>query len=299
MCAQRALTILALLLVGSLLGGTAFGAASSLLTSKDIKDGAIQNRDIKEGVITMSRLKQSTQDLINASGPSGPAGAPGAPGTPGVPGAPGGSVPTIPSSDFGIINRNTSGSPVAQLRNGPVAGSSHPPLGVGSMNMLVGSNEKLAVGISGNGQVAELDTVSLAVYTNGENSAQGATNMPNIQFEIDPNLASSTSNFATMTFVANNTSPGQWATVDATDPADGSWFLTGAAGTAIGCTQATTCSLADVKTKLNDGGDAATILTLMVNKGRDSAYWTGAVDALRVNNRVADFEVGGITVKDA
>ena len=102
MCAQRALTILALLLVGSLLGGTAFGAASSLLTSKDIKDGAIQNRDIKEGVITMSRLKQSTQDLINASGPSGPAGAPGAPGTPGVPGAPGGSVPTIPSSDFGI-----------------------------------------------------------------------------------------------------------------------------------------------------------------------------------------------------
>ena len=124
------------------------------------------------------------------------------------------------------------------------------------MNMLVGSNEKLAVGISGNGQVAELDTVSLAVYTNGENSAQGATNMPNIQFEIDPNLApsTSTSNFSTMTFVANNTSPGQWATVDATDPADGSWFLTGAAGTAIGCTQATTCSLADVKTKLNDGG---------------------------------------------
>ena len=34
----RTLKILGLLLVGSMLGGTAFGAAESVITSKDIKD---------------------------------------------------------------------------------------------------------------------------------------------------------------------------------------------------------------------------------------------------------------------
>jgi hypothetical protein len=48
--------VLALLILGSLLGGSAFAAADRLLTSKDIKDGSLQNRDIRSGVISMSRL---------------------------------------------------------------------------------------------------------------------------------------------------------------------------------------------------------------------------------------------------
>ena len=50
--------------------------AAALITSDDIQDGSIQNRDIRSGVITMSRLAPTTQDLINAKhlGPAGPAG---------------------------------------------------------------------------------------------------------------------------------------------------------------------------------------------------------------------------------
>ena len=55
--------------VGVLVGGGTFATAATLLTSKDIKDGAIQNRDIRTGAITMSRLSESTQELIREGGP--------------------------------------------------------------------------------------------------------------------------------------------------------------------------------------------------------------------------------------
>ena len=75
----RTLQIPALLIVGSLLGGTAF-AASSVITSGDIKDETIQNRDIDKGVITMNRFAQSTQDKINEAATPGPGGGAGSPG---------------------------------------------------------------------------------------------------------------------------------------------------------------------------------------------------------------------------
>jgi hypothetical protein len=48
-----------------------------------------------------------------------------------------------------------------------------------------------------------------------------------------------------------------------------------------------------MQTKLADGGDEATILTLGVTKGRDYA-WQGAIDRLRVNSQVFDFEASGV-----
>ena len=65
------LKALCLILLGVLLGGGALAAADSLLTSKDIKDGAIQNRDIREGVISLNRLTEGVQDLIESAGPAG------------------------------------------------------------------------------------------------------------------------------------------------------------------------------------------------------------------------------------
>ena len=41
---------------------------ASVITSSDIKDETIQNRDIDKGVITMNRFAQSTQDKINQAG---------------------------------------------------------------------------------------------------------------------------------------------------------------------------------------------------------------------------------------
>jgi hypothetical protein len=287
----RTLNVLLLLLLGSLLGGTAFGAAEQVFTSKNIKDGTIQNRDIRTGVISMNRLTTGVQDLINeggAQGPSGAPGAPGGPGAPGAPGAPGGSTPSLSSGDFGIVNRNTKGSPMAEPRTGPVSGESRPPYGSGSLNLLVGQGEKIAYGISQGGLLKNLDKVGFSVYTTGENAGRGPANMPNIQFEINPKGAGLS--FATMVFVPKTTAPYKWTTIDATDPANGYWYLT--RGTS--CDQTTTCSLADIKSLYPDGE----FLTLMINKGTDQE-WQGAVDGLRVNNTVADFEEGGVIIRKA
>ena len=72
--------VLVLLLLG-VLGGGRLAAAATLITSKDIKDEGIQNRDIRKGVITMSRLSESTQDLIRQGGEADAAGSPGRPGS--------------------------------------------------------------------------------------------------------------------------------------------------------------------------------------------------------------------------
>ena len=287
----RTLNVLLLLLLGSLLGGTAFGAAEQVFTSKNIKDGTIQNRDIRKEVISMNRLTTGVQDLINEGGAQGPAGAPGTPGAPGAPGAPGtpgGSTPSLSSGDFGVINRNTKGSPVSQLRTGPVSGDSHPPFGSGSLGLLVGPNEKMSYGISQSGLLKNLDRVGFSVYTTGENAGRGADNMPNLQFEINPKAPGLS--FATLVFVPKGTTAYKWTTIDATDSAAGHWYLT--RGTV--CTQNATCTLADVKAAYPD----AEFLTLIINKGTDFE-WQGAVDGLRVNDTVADFEEGGVIVKKA
>src|SRR3954453_4491652 len=83
---------LCLVLLGILVGGGTIAAADSLLTSADIKDGGIQNRDIRVGAITLNRLTDNVQEMIEASSNGAP-GAPGTPGAPGAPGAPGGSSP--------------------------------------------------------------------------------------------------------------------------------------------------------------------------------------------------------------
>jgi len=102
-------------------------------------------------------------------------------------------------------------------------------------------------------------------------------------------------------FVPNTTAPNAWTSIDATDPATGFWFLTGTsptgAGTVTGCNQTTTCTFAQVKAALAQG-TGATILTAQITKGRDFE-WQGAVDALRVNAKVYDFEASGVNVRAA
>ncbi|WP_148014455.1 hypothetical protein [Streptomyces sp. ME109] len=73
----------------------------------------------------------------------------------------------------------------------------------------------------------------------------------------------------------------------------GTWFLTGNAGTVTGCNQSTPCTFPQLKTALNDGGQAPTIYTAAVGKGRDN-LWAGAVDGLRINRNIYDFEAGGV-----
>ncbi len=44
---------------------------------------------------------------------------------------------------------------------------------------------------------------------------------------------------------------------------------------------------------LDDGGDPAIIATVAVSKGRDNS-WQGAVDGLKINDTVYDFEEMGV-----
>jgi len=53
------------------------------------------------------------------------------------------------------------------------------------------------------------------------------------------------------------------------------------------------CTLDQVKTGLADGDPAALIGTVGISKGTDFAF-SGAVDALQINDVVYDFEPNGV-----
>jgi hypothetical protein len=253
-----------------------------------------------------------------ATGPTGPQGSTGATGATGSTGATGATGPQgVPGTveyvgeHWGVVTRNTIGSPVADLRSGPYGSfglapeAQAPPYGIGSLGIAVADNalsggtpqEKASFGnevdFFGN-LVADLTEVGFHVFQTGENAAISARNMPNITLEIDPNLESSPSNYSSLVFVPDAAPvTNQWSDyIDATESGD--WYLTGAAGTATGCSASSFCDFVAVQAALADGGEDASIYTVQVAKGRDNA-WVGAVDGLRINAEVYDFEPFGVT----
>jgi hypothetical protein len=194
------------------------------------------------------------------------------------------------------VNRNTIGSPAAFLRSGPGT----PPVGKGALNLAVkDGTEKASYGNEvdsfAGGLVNNLTRVGFHVYTTGENTAAGAgsANMPSITFEIDPNVTGKTTNFSSLVYMPPNSASNQWSGyIDATQT--GLWGLTGGqfAGTPCDINGAR-CTFTQMKAYLEDGGDPATILTAAVTKGRDFS-WQGAVDGLRINDMLFDFEESGV-----
>jgi hypothetical protein len=293
-------TVLAFCALFVALGGSAFAAKHF-----------INGRTIKKGSIPFNRLSHSTRNRIAAKprvgngpqgargpqgpqGPPGPQGAKGADGADGATGATGPQGPGFVASSWGIIDRNTIGSPQIDLRQGPGT----PPLGTGSLNFLVGSGtEKAAYGneVSFTGQnVSDLTAVGFSVFQTGEDQSDNgdANNLPNIDIEVHPNDGVHT--FSTMVYVPAGPAANVngWSSFDAAT--NGQWYFTGSFGTANGCNQTTMCSFAGAKT----AAGTATIASVAVAKGRDHA-WQGAVDALRINNQVFDFEQLGVTAHPA
>lgn len=278
-----------------ILGASTAGAAS-FITSKKILDGTILGRDIHKSTISESRLSKGVRTKLNhlaQPGQNGAAGATGNVGATGATGAPGaagqnGADATISSGNWGIVNRNTIGSPDMTFRSGPAT----PPVGTGSLNIVVGdATEKAAFGnevdFAGT-PLASLDTLAFGVYTTGEDRAISPANLPSIGIEVDPTGPGSATapNFSTLVSVPVDAPANQWSTQDASG---GQWFYTGAAGTASNCNQTTTCTFAAAKAAFPQ----ATLFTMQITKGRDNA-WQGAVDALRVNAKVYDFEATGV-----
>jgi hypothetical protein len=260
------------------------------LKSRDVRDNNLKSRDVRDNSLTLKDLRDSSERaLTRAAQRAG-----------------------FKNPQWGIITRNHIGSAVADLRGGPfgtfgVEGEqASPPYGEGSLGIAVSDNamsgtheEKAAFGneIDFYGDpVSGVQEVGFHVFQTNENHTRAPENLPSIQFEIDPNLETSTSNYSTLVYnpepVADE-NRNRWSPyIDGTESGD--WGLTGGAGTATGCDQnANRCSWSELQDALDDGGDEATIYTLAITKGRDHA-WVGAVDGLRINDTIYDFEPLGV-----
>jgi hypothetical protein len=315
-------------LIVALVVGTTGAVAASLITGKDIQNGTVAGKDLKKKLRT--KINQhgtgtagapGAPGAAGATGPVGPQGQQGQAGQQGVKGDTGdtgatgdtgpATAATYQGATWSLIDRNTQGSAVAALRAGPTFGTAanqKPPLGIGSLGIEVGPNpEKIDFGnqVDFAGQpVSGLSQVSYSYTQTGEDYDRGPANLPNISLEINPNVG--TAHYSSMVYVppAPTRAAEQWITTNAgTDPGgtSGWYFTNGATATATLCGQNAGqhfCSLTEAKTQLaaaQTGGTPASILTVGIGKGVDKEY-QGAVDALRINNQVFDFEPFGVSV---
>ncbi|MFD3454527.1 hypothetical protein ACFWVC_20410 [Streptomyces sp. NPDC058691] len=220
-----------------------------------------------------------------------------------------------PSADhWGVITRNTMGSPVAELRNGPIVpfptpgvlgATARPPYGTGSLGIAVADSaielplrqEKVDFGNEVDffgDPLLGLNKIGFHVFQTGENVTYGGgrPNMPNIRIEIDPNRTEP-DNYSTLVWVPPATSAlNSWSPfIDATT--SGTWYLT---GEETNCKSSSPCSFTNLKASFAGGIAPPTILSIAVGKGRDH-MWIGAVDGLRVNRYVYDFEADGVRAR--
>jgi hypothetical protein len=306
------------LAVVALVVGVSSGAmAAKLITGADIKDGSVTTKDIKNGTLTGSDIKKASvggdrlkkgaigTDRLKDGAVTSAKIKDGTIGTQDLSSAAKNSLKTTYSGpNWSIVDRNVIGNGDAYLRSGPTSafGGTNvaPPFGIGSLGIRTGSGtDKAAFGdqVDFQGMLfSSINALDYWAFTTGENIAAGGSsvNLPSVEVEINPNLNATPTSFSTAVFLpdAGSNNPG-WNNIDAIT--SGQWFLTGAAGTATGCNQTTTCTWAALQTALNDGGNPATIYTVEISKGRDFAY-SGAVDGLRVNNDIYDFEPFGVTI---
>jgi hypothetical protein len=219
---------------------------------------------------------------------------------------------------WGIITRNTIGSPVGELRFGPYGSFGHtgptarPPFRKGSLGIevadrstsLVPPSEKVDFGNEVDffgDPVLALDEVGFHVFQTGENIAPAGPandrNVPVIRFEIDPNLTACPAvNYTSMVWVPDPipaASINEWSDyIDATTT--GNWYFTNfCVATETTCTELLTCDFTQAMTALNDGAPTPITYTVQVGKGRDN-MWVGAVDGLRLNRTIYDFEESGV-----
>jgi hypothetical protein len=287
--------------------GAGSGAvAGSLLTGDDIKNRSIEGVDLATGSVNSAKVENGSLQLKDLDAEVTDAiGATGKPGTQGPAGPKGPEGPQGPKGESGtatyagphwsVIDRNVIGAGDAALRSGPTSNWAdtmvQPPMGVGSLGIRTASaNDKTAFGNEVDFQgdaLASVTSVSFWEYTTGENKAKYVDNAASVAMEINPNNGAQT--YSTLNYVVRDLPTNVWTKVTADQK---SWYLTGAAGTATGCNQATYCTLDEVKAALPQ----AKLFTVAISKGRDYAF-SGAVDALQIGSTTYDFEPFGVVEK--
>jgi hypothetical protein len=258
--------------------------ANNAVNSAKIQDGQVMSADIANGTIAIGDISPAAQTALSAvySGPN-----------------------------WGVMHRNVIGNGDSYLQAGPgfVQVGDPPnvtveitpaPLGVGSLGIRTGAGtDKAAFGNALDfigDPVSGLTDVSFQVFTTGENIDISPINLPNISIEILANLAPGLGDYTTMVYEPPAQLPG-WQLHDAVADPDPHWRLTGAEGDLTDCNQVTLCTFEDLLTALEDGGTPALIGTVGITKGTSATVtdtFSGAVDALRINDTVYDFEPNGV-----
>jgi hypothetical protein len=258
------------------------------LTSKDLKKGTIKTDRLKDGAVTSAKIKNGTiagKDLSS--------------------GAKNSLKTTYAGPNWGIVDRNVQGGGDSYLRAGPTtatpAGVTSPPLGIGSLGIrTAGPADKAAFGDQVDfvgDDFSEVTAAAYSVFATGEDFSGGATNLPSISFELLFPAGGANPGFHTLFYQPSiaATDVNKWTTIDAVADATPHWGLSGAAGTT--CDQnGGLCTFAQVQDYIAANDEGTTILTVQITKGSGQPAFSGAVDALRINNDIFDFEPFGVSI---
>ena len=118
--------------------------------------------------------------------------------------------------------------------------------------------------------------------------------MPTITFEVDPNCrADRTSNYSSLVFMPDELRRPTSGAATSTRAHDRPWGVTGSAVNGTDCgINGWRCTFAELQAPRATTANGQ-IISVAVGKGSDYAF-QGAVDGLRVNDTVFDFEAGGV-----
>jgi hypothetical protein len=311
----RGVALVASAAVLALAAGGSGAVAASLITSADIKDKAVKKVDLAENSVVSSKVKDGTlklkdlgkkaNDKINKGGPAGPAGPRGQTGAQGPAGPQGPQGPAgtpgagpFPQTLWGPVIRNQQGAGQSALQTGPAP----VPMGTGSLKLVTtGTADLAAFGDSVDFAGITLNSITNLSYSSYNPDAT-PTDRPSLRLEVNPHLVADDSVGGVFEFTTVIYEPADGATGWATHSnihADAGWFATGAAGTQIGCTQATKCTLPQLTANLvgnSDGDPAAPAISSGVYFGLGSGLpaATTAVDKFVFNTYTFDFEPNGV-----
>jgi hypothetical protein len=248
-----------------------------------------------------------------ATGPQGPRGETGPQGPKGDPG----DRASLSRLPWGVVGRNTIGSPAAYFRVGPwgrtsgYAATVPPPLGDGSLGIHVegvngtgSSAEKLSFGDEttfADLPIRSISTLSYWVYTAEDVFTNHS--LPTLSVEANPDANGA--GYTTLVYLPDgSTAPSAPSprTVNAWqkyDPlaAGNKWH-----STADLDPNTTLCQISN-PSQFSDlvaqtGPNARVSFSLAITKGRDNEF-TGAVDAVTVNGATYDFEPEGVLARGA
>jgi Collagen triple helix repeat (20 copies) len=312
-------TFVAAILIVAVAGGSAAAATDLMSARESAADPApaASYRDFREAARATMRGLRGHTGPRGRRGHTGPQGATGAQGPQGATGAEGqrgatGDPASLSRLPWGVIGRNTTGSPSAYFRVGPrgrsggEAADVPPPFGDGSLGLHV-------EGVNGTGSLAEklqfgdetsfagrplagITNIAYAVFT-AEDTFTGH-GLPTFTMEVHPDANGAI--YSTLVYLPDASAApsapaprtvNTWQRYDAL-AAGNKWFSTAdlAVGTTL-CQSVNACTFSELQAQL--GPNAHISFSLGVTKGRDNEF-TGAVDGIEFDGTIYDFEPEGV-----